>query len=86
MVQFDERLVVVTAQLEKGVLWGGERRGMQGREGKGIKERREGRGEWSGSAPASLQPCSGLSLLPALDQDSLECEAWISIWGIGRNV
>lgn len=25
-------------------------------------------------------------LLPTLDQDSLECEAWISIWGIGRNV
>lgn len=45
----------------------------------------EGRGQ-SATAPASLQPCSGGSLLPTLDQDSLECEARISIWGIGRNV
>lgn len=31
-------------------------------------------------------PAQGGSLLPALDQDSLECEAGISVWGIGRNV
>lgn len=75
-----------TARDDDGVKEG---RGEEGREGSG-KERREGRegrkkGE-SGTAPASLQPCSGGSLLPALDQDSLECEARISIWGIGRNV
>lgn len=83
MVQFDERLLVVTARLREGMVGGGERRGMQEREGEGIKRKEKGE---NGTAPASLQPCSGGSLLPALDQDSLECEAGISIWGIGRNV
>lgn len=76
----------MTAQLEKGMCEKG--RGEECKEGKGLKERkgkREGKGE-CGTAPASLQPCSGGSLLPTLDQDSLECEARISIWGIGRNV
>lgn len=65
---------------DSGRVWKGKER--KGKERKG-KERK---GNWSGTAPASLQPCSGESLLPALDQDSLEREARISIWGIGRNV
>lgn len=70
MDRFNE---AVTGQLEN------EERGMEG-EGKGANG-------GSGGAPDSLQPCSaGGSLLPALDQDSLECEARVSVWGIRRNV
>lgn len=58
--------------------WWERKKGKQKESGKKWKE--------SSTAPASLQPCSEGSLLPDLDQDSLEREARISIWGIGRNV
>lgn len=70
--------------------WKGEWRGEEYNEGKGIKERkwlREGKGKGESGMPLPrYSPAQGGSLLPALDQDSLECEARISIWGIGRNV
>lgn len=56
------------------------------RDGKERRKMENRRKCETGTAPASLQPCSGGSLLPDLDQDSLEREARISIWGIGRNV
>lgn len=31
-------------------------------------------------------PAQGGKSLTSLDQDSLECEAGVSVWGIGRNV
>lgn len=62
-------------------------------EGRGEAEKRRKGKERSkrekGRAALPLprySPAQGGSLLPALDQDSLEREARISIWGIGRNV
>lgn len=82
MAQFD------AGGCKRDGVWGGRKREVRqgNRWEKGGKQKKERKEEGNDGAPASLQPCSGGGLLPALDQDSLECEARISIWGIGRNV
>ncbi len=63
----------------------GVRRGEVRNASKGEKGWKRRRGRVALPLPR-YSPAQGGSLLPTLDQDSLECEARISIWGIGRNV